>query len=154
MMMASPESPLNFVHGPAKKPEWAQMVRLGGERVAVLFEELRRSVGKIDGIVEKLCYSGREGGWVVQYRVSGVELLTMRIAPGLLEVSIPLSPSEREILPGMRNLSGTIKDAIRGISNNEVESNSVRVPLTNRRRVHSVANLVMVKARLAQKLRK
>jgi hypothetical protein len=153
MMMASPESPLNFVHGPAKKPEWAQMVRLGGERVAVLFEELRRSVGKIDGIVEKLCYSGREGGWVVQYRVSGVELLTMRIAPGLLEVSIPLSTPDCERLLLMPNLSKTIKDAIRGISN-EVEANSVRVPLTNRRRVHSVASLVMAKARLSPKLRK
>jgi len=129
------------------------MIRLGGDRVAVLFEELRKSVGKVDGIVERLHYSGREDGWVVQYDVSGVELMTARISPGLLEANIPLSPADRESLLRMQKLSVTIKDAIRGIPK-ESESDQVRVPLTNRRTVHSVANLVTAKARLAQKLRK
>ncbi len=150
MMTASTQTRINFLHGPAKRPEWARMIRLGGDRVAVLFEELRKSVRKVDGIVERLHYSGREAGWLVQYGVGGVELLTTRISPGLLEVDIPLSPSDSESLLRMRSLSATIKDAIHA-SASQVASNSIRLPVTNRRGVHSVASLVMAKSRLVAK---
>ncbi|HVB28234.1 MAG TPA: hypothetical protein VNG91_00345 [Terriglobia bacterium] len=144
--MAFAESPLNLVRGPAKKPEWAQLIRLGGDRVAILFQELRKSVGTVEGIAERLHYS--EGRWMVRYDVGGTELFTARISPGLLEAVILFSPSERERLLRMRSLSGTIKDAVRSGAN-EAGSNSIRLPLTDRRKVRSFASLVKAKSKLA-----
>jgi hypothetical protein len=143
--MAFAESSLNPVRGPAKKPEWAQLIRLGGDRVAILFKELRKSVGTVDGIVERLGYS--EGRWVVQYDVGGTELFTARISPGLLEAVIRFSPAEQERLLRMRNLSGTMKDAIRS-GKNEAGSNVTRLPLTDRRTVRSFASFVKAKSKL------
>lgn len=147
--MASNQSQMTFVHGPARRPEWAQMIRLGGDRVAVLFEELRKSLGKVDGIVERLSRSGREAGWAVRYDVSGAVMLTARISPGLLEVDIPLNPSERESLLRTRGLGERIKVAIRSLNNED--PNLLTLPLTDRRAVLAVANLVRVKSRLALK---
>lgn len=143
--MAFAESSLNPVRGPAKKPEWAQLIRLGGDRVAMLFQELRQSVGTVDGIVERL--HGSEGRWVVRYDLGGTELFTARISPGLLEAVIPLSPSDQARLLRMRSLSGTIKDAVRN-SANEAGSNSIRLRLTGRRVVRSFASLVKAKSKL------
>lgn len=152
-MLASSESSLSYVHGPAKKPEWAQMIRLGGDRVAILLEELRKAAGKVDGIVEVVLFSGKRGGWVVQYEVESSELFTAHIAPGVLEVVIPLSRSEIKSLLRIRNLSGNIQEAIRQSSDGSATAR-VEFELMNRRRVHSFANLVMAKARFAQKSRK
>jgi len=146
--MAFSESPLNLVRGPAKKPEWAQLIRLGGDRVAILFEELRKSVGTVDGIVERLHYSAGEARWVVQYDVGGTELFSAQISPGWLEAGMPLSRSEAESLLVRRGLSGTIKDAIRSGAS-EAGSNSIRFQLTDRRTVRSFASLAKAKSKLA-----
>ena len=123
------------------------MIRLGGDRVAILFEELRKAVGKVDGIVERLDYSASEDRWVVQYCAGGTELFTVRISAGLLEAGMGISRSEAEILLGTHNLSGTIKDAVRkGASG--TGSNFLKLPLTDRRRVRSFANLVKAKSKL------
>jgi len=143
-MSAVSESPLNLVRGPAKKPEWAQLIRLGGDRVAILFEELRKSVGTVDGIVEQMRYS--EGRWVVQHDMGGIELFTARITPGLLEAVLPLNPSDAERLPGMRKLSRTIQEAIRNGAG-KAGSRSLRLRLADRRTVRSFASLVKAKSK-------
>lgn len=152
-MPASTKSQQNVVRGPAKRPEWAQMIRFGGDRTAVLFGELRKSVGKVDGIVEQLRYSGRESRWVVHYEVEATELFSARISPGLLEAEIPLDRTDLESFLRMCTPGGWIKDAIDG-SSNGAATERVKFKLKNRRMVRSFANLVMAKARLAQKLRK
>jgi Protein of unknown function (DUF3788) len=148
--MTVTESPLNLVRGPAKKPGWAQLVRLGGDRVAILFDELRKSVGRIDGVVERLHYSQPEGRWLVQYQAGGVELFTVRISPGLLEAGILLGPSEIETILKLRGLSGTIKNEIRAAAGHP-ESCSFRFALRDRRTVRSFANLARMKDKLVRK---
>lgn len=148
MCAASNESPVNLVRGPAKKPEWAQLIRLGGDRVAILFGELRKSVGSIDGIVESLEYSENEARWVVQYGVGGRELFAARISPGLLEAGMSLSRSEFESLLGMQNLSSAIKEAIRS---SKSAAEAISLPLTDRRTVRLFANLVKVRNKLQLK---
>ncbi len=145
--MASSESPLNLVRGPAKAPEWAQLIRLGGDRVAILFGELRKAVGQIEGIIERLHYSSSEARWVVKYCAGGTELFTVRISPRLLVADMPLSRLQAETLLGARGLSGTINKAIRSEAW-EAGSELLRLPLTNRRLVRSFANLVKAKDRL------
>ncbi len=151
--MAFTESPLNLVRGPAKKPEWAQLIRLGGDHVAILFGELRKAVGQIEGIIERLHYSASETRWVVQYRAGGTELFTVRISPGLLIANMPLSRSEAETLLRMRGLGGTIKNAIRSEAW-ESGSELLRLPLTSRRLVRSFANLVKAKNKLVSRAAK
>jgi hypothetical protein len=146
-MPASTESPLNLVRGPARKPGWAQLIRLGGDRVAILFDELRKSVGKIDGVIERLHYSGTEQRWFVQYRTVDAELFTVRISPGVLEAAMLLSPSEVERLLSTRKLSVTIRDAFR-TSASGAGSSSVRFLLKDRRTVRSFASLARAKDRL------
>lgn len=146
-MASCNESPLNLVRGPARKPGWAQLIRLGGDRVAILFAELRKSVGKIDGIVESLHYSASESRWVVRYEIGSVPLFMVRIMPGLLEGCVPLSLSECETLLATCSLSETIRRAIRS-SASEALLNPVRLPLTDRCKVRSFANLVRAKSRL------
>jgi len=141
------ESPLNLVRGPARKPGWAQLIRLGGDHVAILFGELRNSVGKIDGIVERLHYAAGEARWFVQYEVGSVPLFAVKITPGLLEGCVPLSLSEGETLLATRSLSKTIRNAIRR-STSEARLSRVCLPLTDRRKVRSFANLVRAKDRL------
>lgn len=64
-MMASTESDRNFVSGPAKRSEWAQMIRLGGDRVAVLLVgKVRESVDKVAEIIGHLPYLGTDGRYV------------------------------------------------------------------------------------------
>jgi len=140
MTMPSNESPLNLVRGPARKPGWAQLIRLGGDGVAVLFGELRRSVGRIDGVVERLHYSSKEERWVVQYRVGGAELFVVWISPGVLEAGMALNRSDVERLLRNYSLSGTVKDAIRAGAT-EPGQGLVRFPLKDRRMVRSFVNL-------------
>jgi hypothetical protein len=147
--MTTTESPLNLVRGPAKRPGWAQLVRLGGDRVAILFDELRKLVGRIDGIVERLHYSAPEGRWLVQYQAGGVELFTVRISPGLLEAGMLLSPSEIESILRLRKLCGSIRNEIRAAVAHP-ELCPIRFALKDRRTVRSFANLAQVKDKLVR----
>lgn len=144
MTMPSNESPLNLVRGPARKPGWAQLIRLGGDGVAIQFGELRKSVGRIDGVVERLRYSAKEARWVVQYRVGDAELFTVWISPGLLEAGMALNRSEVERFLRNHNLSGTVRDAIRADGTGPGQG-FIRFPLKDRRGVRSFVNLARAK---------
>lgn len=151
-MTTSTQSPLNLVRGPAKKPEWAQLIRLGGDRVAILFKELRDAVGKVEGIVERLHYSAGEARWTVQYYAGGTELFSVRISAGFLEASMPLSHSEMETLLTRRNVSARIRDAIRSGAG-QTGLSLLRLPLMDRRLVRSFASLANAKSKLVSTAR-
>lgn len=151
-LMACTESPLNLVRGPAKNPEWAKLIRLGGDRVAVLFYELRKSVGTIDGIIERLHHSERESRWVVQYDLGGTELLTVRISAGRLEAAVPMNESDVENLIQTRDSRGTLEEASPA-SARQGESSPFRLGLRDRRGVRSLVRLVKAKHRLVSKTR-
>jgi hypothetical protein len=138
--MVSADSPLNLVRGPARKAAWAQLIRLGGDRVAILFDELRKSVGRIDGVVQRLHYSVIDERWMVQYEVGDAELFTVRISPGVLEAGMALSRSEVKRLLQNRTLSKSVRDVIQNTANAGGLS-SLRFPLRDRRAVRSFANL-------------
>ncbi len=76
---------------PNVKPDWAQLTRLGGDRVAILFEELRRRIGAIDGLIEDLHFASQDEGWVPRYSLDGVTIAHAHIGPGSLEVTLCLA---------------------------------------------------------------
>jgi uncharacterized protein (DUF302 family) len=145
--MSSADSPLNLVRGPATQPGWARLIRLGGDRVAILVDELRKSVGRIDGVVQRMHYSATEEKWVVQYAVGGVELFTVRISPGVLEANMALSQPEAERLLQNRTLSGNIRGEIKN-KTSEAGSSPGRFLLKDRRTVRSFVNLARARTNL------
>ena len=138
---------MNPIRGPARTPGWAQLIRVGGDAVAILYGELRKSISGIDGVVERLHYSETEQRWIVGYQVRSKELFTVRISPGRLEASMPLNRSEVEGLLRNYNLSGAVRDALRA---GAVEPRERRIQfiLADRQRVRSFANLARAKNRL------
>jgi hypothetical protein len=151
--MASSESHLILVRGVAAKAGWAQLIRLGGDRVAILFDELRKPVGRIDGVGQRLQYSAIEGRWVVQYEVGEAELFTKRISPGVLEASMALSRSEVERLLQNRTLSENARDVIQNKAS-EAGSSSVRFLLRDRRTMRAFANLARARTSLFSNTRR
>lgn len=147
MTMPSSESSLNLIRGPARMPGWAQLIRAGGDGVAILFGELRKSISRIDGVVERLRYSATEQRWMVEYQARGRELFNVRISPRLLEASMALSRSDVAGILRNHSLSGVVRDAIRAGEMERGES-FIRFILTNRQRVRSFAGLARARNRL------
>ena len=143
MTSTLPEVRLNPFNDPATKPQWAQLTRLGGDRVAILFEDLRRQIAKIDGIIESLSYSGSEEGWVAEYRADGTTLFTARIFPGVLEVTMVFDGSGFEQLISSEKLGARMKDALRNAEN----SGFIRLDLNHSSAVRSFANLIVIKSK-------
>src|SRR5579863_1397157 len=101
-----------FLRDPARRPDWAQLTRLAGDRAAIRFEALRRAISGIDGLVEELCYDGPDRGWVPRYRVGAIVLASVRISPGALEAAIELDGALRERVLESPRIAGSIKQAI------------------------------------------
>lgn len=81
---------------PNVKPDWAQLTRLGGDRVAILFEELRRRIGAIGGLTEDLHFASPEEGWVPRYSLDGETIAHAHIGPGSLEATLGLAGEKEE----------------------------------------------------------
>ena len=129
--------------------QWAQLTRLAGDRAAILFEDLRRRVGTIAGLVEELHYDGGAERWTPRYRLGENVLFTAQILPAALEATVALDADERISLLGSRQLSSTMKHIIRHtpIVDGHV---SVRVRLNSRAAVGAFSNLVAMKSKLIQ----
>ena len=80
---------------PKVRPDWAQLTRLGGDRVAILFEELRRRFGAIDGLIEDLHFASQEDGWVPRYSLDGVAVARVYVGSGSLEATAVLSRDDK-----------------------------------------------------------
>jgi hypothetical protein len=143
-MRMAPESRPNPFRDPAARPAWAQLTRLAGDRAAILFEELRRQLGRIDGVQEELHYDGAGRGWVPRYRVKENILCAVQISPGLLEARIELESALREKLLAWPRVSGEIKRTLRGAAL-DMGIASLRLRLRNRSDVRSLANLAGLK---------
>ena len=124
------------------KPDWAQFTRLGGDRVAILFEELRTRIGAISGLVEELYFSGPAEGWGPRYRVGDRVLLKVHIAPGILGATVEMEEKHFIKLLRSRKNAGKIKKWFQAVSIREgIALLSVR--LSNRADICSLANLVI-----------
>jgi len=103
-------SPIQYPFRNAKaKPDWAQLTRLGGDSVAILFEELRTSISRIQGLIEELCFCGGEEGWVPRYRVDNRILFKVQILPGSLSATIELNEEMVTKLLNSTKVAGRVK---------------------------------------------
>ncbi len=132
---------------PATKPDWADYTRLGGDRVAVLFEELRAAVGGIDGIIEDIHYLDAETGWVPRYRVGDTVLFVVHISPGQLAATMEVTNDQRERLLAAP-LGAELKSIIRAAPS-ERGIAVVRTPLASSAAVRGFARAVKLKSRIA-----
>lgn len=142
------EAPPNLFRDPQKKPDWAQLTRWGGDRAAILFEDLRRCVSKIEGLQEELYYGGPEWGWVPRYRLGNEVLFVAHIFPGMLEATLYLEESLCGKLLKSPAVSAHMKNAIRAAPVLHREA-AVRVRLRNASLVRSFAKLVLEKSQFA-----
>ena len=143
MNAADPPNPVTAGH---TNLQWAQLTRLAGDRAAILFEDLRRRVGNIAGLVEELHYDGVAQCWTPRYRLGEEVLFTAHILPAALEATLTLAAGERISLLGLRRLSSTMKQLIRQapLVGGQV---SVRVRLNSRVAVRAFASLVVTRCR-------
>jgi hypothetical protein len=118
------------------------LTRLGGDRVAILFEELRRRISTISGLVEELYFCGPAQGWGPRYRVGDRVLLKVHIVPGNLGVTVELEEMLFINLLSSPKIASKIKMWFRTVSIREgIALLSVR--LSNRADICSLANLVV-----------
>lgn len=147
----------DFLKDQTRKPDWAQLTRLAGDRAAILFEELRRRVGAIDGLVEDLFYYGPEKasgteqvywGWAPRYRVGETTLFSVAIRPAVLEAAVTLNGALRERLLESRKVARGIKEAIRGAPVGG-DTTRLRVRPSSLAEVRAVASVVLMKSKSA-----
>ncbi|HEV2348798.1 MAG TPA: hypothetical protein VG028_03025 [Terriglobia bacterium] len=132
----------NPYRDPAAKPEWAQLTRLGGDRVAILFEDLRARISGIDGLVEELHFYGEEAGWLPRYRVGDRVLLTVEILPGNLTAAAELEVSLAKKILNSPTRTSRIKTWLRPFAIREGIA-LLRVRLSSRAHTCSLARLIL-----------
>ncbi len=137
---------VDFFRDPNVPPSWAQLTRLGGDRAAVLFEELRKRVSSIDGLREELIYQSPEWGWGPRYSAGGQVLFSAHILPGALDVSLALDAGQRENILKSSGISAEIRRAIE--ENPASGDAAVRIRLANRAAVASFSKLVRFGVRI------
>jgi hypothetical protein len=134
----------DFLKDPKRRPDWAQLTRLAGDRASILFEELRRRVSVIDGLIEELVYQGPELGWTPHYRCGEASLFSVIIRPGVLEAVVTLDGREREGALESPRIARGIKQRIRSAPI-RAEAIHLRVPLAKVEDVRAFASLVLRK---------
>ncbi len=150
-------TPTDQLRDAAHKPDWARFTRLAGDHAAILFEDLRRRVSRIDGLREELFYHAPEGertdprsrtdwGWAPRYCIGQATLFGVFIRPGALEGVMTLESPLCERLLGSARIAARVKEAIRCASS-EAGVATLRLPLRNSSDVRSFANLVTLKSK-------
>ncbi len=138
----------DFLKDPARKPDWAQLTRLAGDHAAILFEELRRRIGMIDGLVEELVYEGPDLGWRPRYRLGEATLFSVTIRPGVLEVALPLDAALRERVLKSPRVARFIKQVIES-GQAEGDAMGLAMRLATLAQVRAFARVVLLKSRSA-----
>ncbi len=139
----------NPFRDPSLAPDWAQLTRLGGDRVALLFEDLRARLGKIGGIQEELRYHGPEWGWGPHYRLGGASLCAVRALPGRLEAVIEVEPASLPKLLGSPSLGAGVRSIVAQLF---ASGSPWQAPivLSNRTTVRDFARLVVLKSKAVE----
>lgn len=141
--MQTTAPPQNPFRKPETKPDWAQLTRLGGDRVAILFEDLRARVGRLVGLTEELHYGGTEWGWTPRYRLGNETIFTVHLLPGILEATVEVDAARREKLLASTKLAAGVKAVIRDASP-QGGATRARFRLSNGRAVRSFAKFVLM----------
>ncbi len=125
------------------KPDWAQLTRLGGDRVAILFEELRTRISRISGLIEELHFCGLAEGWLPRYRVGDRVLFKVQILPGNLSATIELDEWLARKLLNSPRVAGKVKLWLGTVSIREGIA-LLRVRLSSRADICSLRNFVIL----------
>ncbi len=120
---------------------WAALARLGGDRVALLFEDLRRALGRIDSLVEALHYDEKSRRWLPRYSLAGQVILTVSVLPGILEAELQLDPKLE-----WRLLRTKVEAEARIVARGE---RSVMLRISSRRHALAVARLVRAMSKIS-----
>ena len=145
----NPVEPPNPVTAGHANPQWAQLTRLAGDRAAILFEDLRRRVGTIEGLLEELHYDGVEKRWMPRYRLGEDVLFTAHILPAALEATLTLNAAQRDRVLSSRKVGAALKQLIRQAPT-VAGRVSIRVRLNNRAAVRAFATLIAAKSNLIE----
>ena len=144
--MASAATEISLTQNPFRnanaKPDWAQFTRLGGDRVAILFEELRTSISRIPGLIEELHFYGSEEGWLPRYRVEDRVLLNAQILPGNLSALVELKERQLNKLLNSARVADKVK-AWLGTASIREGIALLRVRLSSRADVCSLGNFLV-----------
>ncbi len=151
-MKSGTETNLNPLCSLEGKPSWAHLIRLAGDRTAILFQELRRRIARIDGLQEELHDHGSEWGWGPRYRLGERILFSARLLPGRLEAKIELEGALKEKILASRKIAGHLKEAM-GSAVTSAETTELLIDLSNLPLARSFAQLVIMKSRFGHRQR-
>lgn len=140
----------NPFFGPEMKSKWAHLSRLGGDRVAILFEELRRRAGAIEGLAEELVFAGDQAGWTPTYSVEGKILFSAHVGAGSLAVMMRMDARERDRLLASKRVSAAARKALE-VARNEGGEYSLRIAVRSRGDVTAAARLIVLRSRIPAK---
>ena len=99
-----------------KRPSWGQLARRGGDRISVLFAELRTRLADIPGLIEELQFDNDSGEWEPRYRVGDRTLFRLQISPGRLDATAEFSAAEVIRLLASPRLSARIRQWLQSVS--------------------------------------
>ncbi|MEE8177922.1 MAG: DUF3788 family protein, partial [Acidobacteriota bacterium] len=106
-------APPNLYRAKNRKPTWAEVIRMAGDRTAILFDELRRQLGEMGDVSEELRFQGSREGWTPLYRLGGATLCVVHLAPARMEASVPMGRKAVRDLLSSPGVSASLKAAIR-----------------------------------------
>jgi hypothetical protein len=132
----------NPFRDPGTQPDWAEFTRLGGDRVTILFEDLRKRIGAIEGLSEDMHYACPEEGWRARYCLGDTLLFTARIFPGVLEVTLWVNAGERNRLLQRQSGGAALGKAL-SEAQGERDLLAARLELKNSSGVRSFARWVV-----------
>lgn len=142
-----PSEPPNPVTAGHANPQWAELTRRAGDRAAILFEDLRRRLGAIEGLIEELYYDDVKECWMPRYRLGERLLFTAHILPATLEANLTLDAAQRDRLLSSRKLGSAMKQLIQQAQMVEGRV-TVYVRLNNRAVVRAFSTLIAMKSKL------
>ncbi len=132
----------NLYRSRSRKPEWSELMRMAGDRAAILCYDLRSRVGEWEDVREELHYFGPAWGWAPRYRVGGTTLCIIHLLPGKIEVTLPIGKAAETRLLASRRLSAGLKRAIRMTPPAHRNEKNVRLPLRSAAAVDAVARVL------------
>jgi hypothetical protein len=142
---SGPMTAENPFFGSDPKAEWARLTRRGGDRVAILLEDLRKRISVIEGLTEELVLIGEEAGWAPTYSLEGKTLFTAHVGKGSLGVELRMDLAERERLLASKKLSAAAKRALEGAVGVEGEF-TIRLAMKGPADVGALARLIVLRS--------
>jgi hypothetical protein len=136
----------NPFFGSNPKTSWTKLARRGGDRVAILLEDLRKRISVVEGLTEELVLTSEAEGWAPTYSLEGKILATAHIGAASLEVELRMDAAERERLLASKRLSNTMRRALEG-ARDETGEFTIRFAIKRPADIASVSRWIVLRSR-------